>query len=102
VDQETPILVRPDEDQHRYVLLDGLHRLEACKALGEATIMALVGSAGDLADERPSSPALPATKAGRGHRTHPGNHTDGQLARAARRLDGILDRRVDPFFSETL
>ena len=45
--QETPILVRPDEDQHRYVLLDGLHRLEACKALGETTISALVGAAGD-------------------------------------------------------
>ena len=54
VGQETPVLVRPDEDQHRYVLLDGLHRLEACKALGETTILALVGSAGDLADERPS------------------------------------------------
>jgi len=52
--QETPILVRPDEDQHRYVLLDGLHRLEACKALGETTILALVGSAGDLVDERPT------------------------------------------------
>ena len=48
VGQEMPILVRPDEDQHRYVLLDGLHRLEACKALGETTIVALVGSAGDL------------------------------------------------------
>jgi len=54
VGQETPILVRPDEDQHRYVLLDGLHRLEACKALGETTILAMVGSAGDLADERPT------------------------------------------------
>jgi ParB/RepB/Spo0J family partition protein len=52
--QETPILVRPDEDQHRYVLLDGLHRLEACKALGETTILALVGSAVDMADERPT------------------------------------------------
>ena len=54
VGQETAILVRPGEDQHRYVLLDGLHRLEACKALGETTILALVGSAGDLADERPT------------------------------------------------
>ena len=54
VGQETPVLVRPDEDQHRYVLLDGLHRLEACKALGETTILALVGSAGDLVDERPT------------------------------------------------
>ncbi len=52
--QETPILVRPDEDQHRYVLLDGLHRLEACKALGETTILALVGSASDRADEKPT------------------------------------------------
>ena len=52
--QETPILVRPDEDQHRYVLLDGLHRLEACKALGETTISALVGAAGDPADEKPT------------------------------------------------
>ncbi|MBV8745433.1 MAG: ParB N-terminal domain-containing protein [Xanthobacteraceae bacterium] len=52
--QETPILVRPDEDQHRYVLLDGLHRLEACKALGETTILALVGSADDFADEKPT------------------------------------------------
>jgi ParB/RepB/Spo0J family partition protein len=53
VGQEMPISVRPDEDQHRYVLLDGLHRLEACKALGETTISALVGSAGEPADERP-------------------------------------------------
>jgi ParB/RepB/Spo0J family partition protein len=54
VGQETPILVRPDEGQDRYVLLDGLHRLEACKALGETTILALVGSAGDRADEKPT------------------------------------------------
>ncbi|MBM3510124.1 MAG: chromosome partitioning protein ParB [Alphaproteobacteria bacterium] len=33
---ENPILVRPDKD--RYVLVSGLHRLEACKALGETTI----------------------------------------------------------------
>jgi sulfiredoxin len=35
--QETPILVRPDGD--RFVLVEGLHRLEACKALGETTIV---------------------------------------------------------------
>ena len=35
---EVPILVRPDKE--RYVLVAGLHRMEACKALGEATIMA--------------------------------------------------------------
>ena len=34
--QQTPILVRRDGD--RYVLIEGLHRLEACKALGESTI----------------------------------------------------------------
>ena len=32
----TPILVRPDGD--RYVLVEGLHRLEAAKSLGETTI----------------------------------------------------------------
>ncbi len=34
----TPILVRPDGD--RFVLVEGLHRLEACRALGETTIAA--------------------------------------------------------------
>ena len=34
--QQTPILVRRDGE--RFVLVEGLHRLEACKALGEATI----------------------------------------------------------------
>ncbi|HTE78314.1 MAG TPA: ParB N-terminal domain-containing protein [Xanthobacteraceae bacterium] len=37
VGQQTPILVRRDGE--RYVLLDGLHRLEACKALGEENII---------------------------------------------------------------
>ncbi len=40
--QKTPIHVRPDPDKNRYVLVEGLHRLEALKALGEATIDALV------------------------------------------------------------
>ena len=35
--QETPILVRRDGD--RFVLVHGLQRLEACKALGEETIL---------------------------------------------------------------
>jgi sulfiredoxin len=35
--QQTPILVRPDGD--RFVLVEGLHRLEAAKALGEQTII---------------------------------------------------------------
>ena len=33
---QSPILVRPDKE--RYVLVSGLHRLEACKALGETTV----------------------------------------------------------------
>lgn len=37
--QQAPILVRKDEG--RLVLVEGLHRLEACKALGEKTILAL-------------------------------------------------------------
>jgi ParB-like chromosome segregation protein Spo0J len=36
--QEAPILVRLDKE--RYVLVSGLHRIEACKALGETTIIA--------------------------------------------------------------
>jgi len=35
--QQTPILVRADGT--RFVLVEGLHRLEAAKALGEATIV---------------------------------------------------------------
>ena len=37
VGQQTPILVRRDGE--RYVLVEGLHRLEACKQLGEETIV---------------------------------------------------------------
>lgn len=37
---QTPIQVRRDKD--RYVLVTGLHRLEAVRALGEETIQALV------------------------------------------------------------
>ena len=33
---QVPILVR--QDKARFVLVSGLHRLEACKALGETTI----------------------------------------------------------------
>ena len=36
VGQQSPILVRRDGE--RLVLVEGLHRLEACKALGESTI----------------------------------------------------------------
>jgi len=37
VGQQTPILVR--QDGERFVLVEGLHRLEACKQLGEDTIV---------------------------------------------------------------
>ena len=40
VGQLTPILVRPDGE--RYVLVEGMHRLEACKALGDVTIICLL------------------------------------------------------------
>lgn len=43
IGQQAPILVRPDQD--RFVLVEGLHRLEACKALGEKTIVGLLVSA---------------------------------------------------------
>jgi sulfiredoxin len=35
---DAPILVRADD--RRFVLVEGLHRLEACKALGETTVSA--------------------------------------------------------------
>jgi sulfiredoxin len=36
--QTTPILVRVDADRDRFVLVEGLHRLEAVKQLGETSI----------------------------------------------------------------
>jgi sulfiredoxin len=41
--QQTPILVRADGA--RFVLVEGLHRLEAAKALGEKTIIGFLVSA---------------------------------------------------------
>ena len=38
--QLTPILVR--RGRERFVLVEGLHRLEACKALGEETVVGLI------------------------------------------------------------
>jgi ParB-like chromosome segregation protein Spo0J len=38
--QQTPILVRRDGE--RYVLIEGLHRLEACRQLGEETIFGYI------------------------------------------------------------
>jgi ParB-like nuclease family protein len=43
IGQQAPILVRPDQD--RFVLVEGLHRLDACKALGGKTIIGLLVSA---------------------------------------------------------
>ncbi len=40
--QKIPIHVRADPDKNRYVLVEGLHRLEALKALGEVTIDSLI------------------------------------------------------------
>jgi ParB-like chromosome segregation protein Spo0J len=36
--QQTPIMVRR-EDSGRLILVEGLHRLEACKSLGDTTIL---------------------------------------------------------------
>jgi sulfiredoxin len=38
--QRTPILVRRDGE--RYVLVEGLQRLEACRSLGEETILGML------------------------------------------------------------
>jgi len=43
IGQQTPVLIRPDEG--RLVLVEGLHRFEACKALGEKTIVGVLVSA---------------------------------------------------------
>jgi sulfiredoxin len=40
VGQREPILVRADGK--RFVLVEGLHRLEACRALGEETVAAFL------------------------------------------------------------
>src|SRR3954454_17897258 len=53
IGQQAPILIRADED--RFVLVEGLHRLEACKALGETTIMGLLVSA-EIAHHKAHSP----------------------------------------------
>ena len=43
IGQQVPISVR--RDKKRYVLVTGLQRLEACRELGEETIIAVVTSA---------------------------------------------------------
>jgi uncharacterized ParB-like nuclease family protein len=52
IGQETPILVRRDGD--RFVLVEGLHRLEACKALGEKTIVGFLVPAQSNHEKAPS------------------------------------------------
>lgn len=39
---KSPIQVRRDEERKRYVLVAGLHRLEAARALGEDSIESLI------------------------------------------------------------
>ena len=43
IGQQEPIAIRLDGD--RLVLVEGLHRFEACKALGEKTIIGILVSA---------------------------------------------------------
>src|SRR5437588_12278310 len=62
VGQQTPILVREDGD--RLVLVEGLHRLEACKALGETTILGVLVPA-ELAQHRPQLSERPEVEAER-------------------------------------
>lgn len=50
IGQQAPISVRLDGD--RLVLVEGLHRLEACKALGETTILGVLVPA-ELAQHKP-------------------------------------------------
>jgi ParB-like chromosome segregation protein Spo0J len=40
IGQQAPILVRRDKE--RFVLVSGLHRIEACRMLGETTIKATI------------------------------------------------------------
>jgi len=40
IGQQTPILVRPEKDG--FALVEGMHRFEACKALGEKTIIGVL------------------------------------------------------------
>lgn len=62
IGQQTPISVRRDGD--RLVLVEGLHRLEACKALGETTILAVVVTA-EFAEHKPQLAERPEVEAER-------------------------------------
>ena len=62
IGQQAPIFVRSDGD--RLVLVEGLHRLEACKALGETTILGVLVPA-ELAQPRPQLAERPEVEAER-------------------------------------
>ncbi|MFB6449335.1 ParB N-terminal domain-containing protein [Bradyrhizobium tunisiense] len=62
IGQQTPISVRRDGD--RLVLVEGLHRLEACKALGETTILGVLIPA-ELAQPKPLLAERPEVEAER-------------------------------------
>lgn len=62
IGQQAPISVRLDGD--RLVLVEGLHRLEACKALGETTIIGVIVPA-EVAQHRPLLSEGPAVEAER-------------------------------------
>ena len=62
IGQQTPISVRRDGD--RLVLVEGLPRLEACKALGETTILGVLVTA-ELAQAKPLLAERPEVEAER-------------------------------------
>lgn len=62
IGQQAPISVRLDGD--RLVLVEGLHRLEACKALGETTILGVLIPA-ELAQPKPQLAERPEVEAER-------------------------------------
>jgi len=62
IGQQTPISIRLDGD--RLVLVEGLHRLEACKSLGETTILGVLVPA-DFAQHKPQLAERPEVEAER-------------------------------------
>ncbi|SFO81396.1 ParB-like nuclease domain-containing protein [Bradyrhizobium sp. Ghvi] len=62
IGQQEPISIRLDGD--RLVLVEGLHRLEACKALGETTVIGVLVPA-ELAQRKPLLAERPEVEAER-------------------------------------
>ncbi|MGX4772156.1 chromosome partitioning protein ParB [Bradyrhizobium guangdongense] len=62
IGQQEPISIRRDGD--RLVLVEGLHRLEACRALGETTILGVLVTA-ELAQHKPQLAERPEVEAER-------------------------------------